>query len=164
VRLAAIASLYAALSTGFATWWITDAVLTSKHNDEMIELREGATVAFNKAVAASLEIERLNAAHAQKLELANAQNRKTLDATLAENRRLSRELGGMRDPYAIASGCAVSTSSSGPGITTTNTTTGRLSSEAEEFLLTFARDADAAANYALTCSQFVSLHRLDRVQ
>lgn len=155
MKIIALASLGAALTASVATWWVTHDVLTAKHKAEVLELRDSATVAFNKAVAASLEIERANYANAQKLELVNAQHRKTLDATLAENRRLSRELGGLRDPYAITSSCPVPTSSSGSGLATPTTASGRLSDQAQEFLFAFARDADEAASYAMTCREWV---------
>jgi len=150
----AIASFCAALTASVATWWVTYDLLTAKHRAEMLELREGATIAFNKASAASLEIERENYANAQKLELSNAKNRKAIDAALSENRRLSRELGGMRDPYAIGCSGSVPSTSSSTGVVTPNSTNGRLSEEAEEFLFEFAKDADEAASYAMTCHDF----------
>ncbi len=155
LKLAAIASLGASLTCSLATWWVTHDVLTAKHKAEVMDLREGATVAFNKAVVMSLEVERLNNAHAQKLEIANAKNRKTLDAVGAENRRLAALAGGLRDPYATASSCPVPTITGTPTGTIATASQGRLSNEASEFLFAFARDADRAAEYAMTCSQFV---------
>jgi hypothetical protein len=78
------------------------------------------------------------------------------DATLADNRRLATELGGLRDPGRRPS-CGItlssaSTTASQPDNGTTGT---ELSAEATEFLLEFARSADRAAQYAKTCHDWI---------
>ena len=81
-------------------------------------------------------------------------NRTRLAALRADNRRLSAELGGLRDPFA-APACPVSTAPDGTVDPADPAAVGRLSAEASEFLLGFAYDADRAAEYASTCHQWV---------
>ena len=77
---------------------------------------------------------------------------------LADNRRLSRELGGLRDPGRRAS-CPdpVPTGSSTTSDVAGSPADSRLSDEASSFLLEFAADADRAARYALSCYNWVRL-------
>lgn len=118
-------------------------------------MRGEASAALQAATERAMIAERQNADMANNLEVQNAKNRKRLDAVLADNRRLARELGGLRDPYATASGCAMPTSAEPTGSAAYGTATGRLSDEASHFLLEFARDADQAAEYAATCYQWI---------
>lgn len=146
----------ASLATGaFAGWWLTHDSLTAKHQAHVSALRSQAADDLRQATDRAFELERQHNALANKLEVANAQNRKKLDSVLAENRRLARDLGGLRDPYSLASGCTLSAKPDTASGLAPTPAPGRLSNEASEFLLDFAREADRAAEYAATCYDWV---------
>lgn len=134
---------------------ITSNVLNAEHRAQInlmrLEAEENIRIATNKAI----QLERNANALAIKLEVKNAETRKQLDDVLSNNRRLSRELGGLRDPFATSSSCALPTPEPGASITIANAAEGRLSNEASEFLLEYAREADRAAEYANTCFQWI---------
>jgi hypothetical protein len=77
-----------------------------------------------------------------------AQNR--INATLAENRRLARERDGLRDPGARVADCRPLPAGGAAAGPADQSSGGRLSTEAEEFLLEFAAECDRAAEYANT--------------
>ena len=146
----------ASLATGaFAGWWLTNDSLTAKHQAHVSALRSHAADDLRQATDRAFELERQHNALANQLEVANAQNRKKLDAVLAENRRLAHDLGGLRDPYSLASSCTMSTKPNTASGLAPTPAPGRLSNEASEFLLDFAREADRAAEYAATCYDWV---------
>lgn len=146
----------ASLATGaFAGWWLTHDSLTAKHQAHVSALRSQAADDLRQATSRAFELERQHNALANQLEVANAQNRKKLDAVLAENRRLARDLGGLRDPYSLASSCTLSAKPDTASGLAPTPAPGRLSNEASEFLLEFAREADRAAEYAATCYRWI---------
>ena len=134
------------------SWKVTSSYKDTKYQNIILSKENESAKRFEEASEKSLEIERTHAALAQDLEIKNVEANKLLDEALVKNRGLARELGGSRDPFAKPpSGCPVP---SGTGTTSNpddGATTGRLSDEASEFLLEFAREADEAANYATTC-------------
>lgn len=75
-----------------------------------------------------------------------------VESLLRDNRRLARELGGLRDPgrRPRSDGTVPSTQGTASQCAS-GTAEGRLSDEASEFLLEFAAEADRAATYAQTC-------------
>ena len=82
------------------------------------------------------------------------------------NARLTRELGGLRDPGSranAASGMGVSQGTTS-GNTSDSAAQGRLSREASRFLLDFAEDADRAAAYANACYEWVNREKLKTLQ
>jgi hypothetical protein len=102
-----------------------------------------------------LEHERKNAELSAQIEEKHHAAQQQIDSTLADNRRLAAQLGGLRDPGrrpgsrcpertadAITAGAKDSAAESG------------LSAEATEFLLGYAADADRAAEYANTCHSY----------
>ena len=93
---------------------------------------------------------------AQTLEIEHAQAQETIDATLAENRRLAAARK-LRDPGA-RSACknAVPGTTSTSGGIVAETTGGELSAILTEFLNDQAYLADRAANYAQTCYGWVT--------
>ena len=155
MRITALVGI-ASLATGaLAGWWITNDSLTAKHQAHVSALRLQAADDLRQATDRAFELERQHNALATKLEVANAQTRKKLDSVLAENRRLARDLGGLRDPYSLASSCALPTQPNPASGLVASPAPGRLSAEASEFLLDFAREADRAAEYAATCYDWV---------
>lgn len=134
------------------SWKVTSSYKDTKYQNIILSNEKLAAEKFAEASDRAAEIERNHAALAQDLEIKNVEANKLLNETLAENRRLARELGGLRDPFAKpSSGCSVPTSTSTSSNSNDGASSGKLSEEASEFLLEFARDADDAANYATTC-------------
>lgn len=111
---------------------------------------------LQEATDKALASERGNVAKANKLEKDNVQKQTALDGILADNHRLAAELGGLRDPGRRTScDSAVPTGTGGTGNAAVGSSEGRLSAEASQFLLDFARDADRAAQYANTCHDWI---------
>lgn len=155
MRITALVGI-ASLATGaLAGWWLTNDSLTAKHQAHVSALRSQAADDLRQATDRAFELERQHQALANQLEVANAQTRKKLDSVLAENRRLARDLGGLRDPYSLASSCTLPTNPNTASGLVASPAPGRLSDEASEFLLDFAREADRAAEYAATCYDWV---------
>ncbi len=151
--LAAVAGL---LIGAVASCWLTanykDTSWRASIEAQKVEAARQLQVATEKAVQTERDNQRL----ANQIEVQHVQNTKQLDAALSDNRRLARELGGLRDPGRRTSGeCSVPTGSGATGVAAAGTTEGRLSDEASEFLLEFARQADAAAQYAATCRGWI---------
>lgn len=95
--------------------------------------------------------ERLNSELNNKIEVTHAQAQDEIDKTLANNRRLARQLGGLRDP-GRRQGCGGAQAGNHPAANAAAAAAeSRLSDSAQEFLFGLAADADRAANYALTC-------------
>ena len=86
----------------------------------------------------------------EQLEMTNDAATKTVEAQATENRRLVRELGGLRDPGTHFTTPGVSVTYPPPGGAPAGPTTCKLSDELEEFLQAEAARADAAAVYAQT--------------
>ena len=138
------------------SWWLTasykDASWRASIEAQKVEAARQLQLATEKAIQTERDNQRL----ANQIEVQHVQNTKQLDAVLADNRRLARELGGLRDPGRRTSGeCALPTGSDPTGVAAAGTAEGRLSDEASEFLLEFARQADTAAQYASACHQWI---------
>ena len=155
IRNVILGAVVASIVGAIGGWWITDDILTSKHDAHIQRMRLEAADALQAATERAIQAEREGISLALKLEVQNAENRKRLDGVLADNRRLSRELGGLRDPYSLASSCSLSAKPDTASGLVSTPAPGRLSNEASEFLLEFAREADRAAEYAATCYDWV---------
>ena len=149
-------ALALAASGAFGGWWVTSDYYQAKQSALAARMQAAAATALKDATDRAVAAERDAISMALKLEVQNAESRKKLDAVAVENRRLVRELGGLRDPGARPDNCGpVPTTTPGTGLAVRPAATGRLSDQAAEFLLEFARDADRAAEYAATCHAWV---------
>ena len=140
---------------GFTGWHLTARYKDAQHEAQTSALAIAASEQLLAATVRVAEVERQHAALAAQLEADHAKAQATIASTLADNRRLTRLAGGLRDPFAAASTCPVSTAPDGTVDPAATATVGRLSAEASEFLLEFAYDADRAAEYASTCYRWV---------
>lgn len=152
-----ILALIAAIVLGaFGSWWVTSDYYQARYDAAVARQKAEASKALVEATDRAIAAERKHNQLAQILEVTHAQNRQKLDAALSDNRRLARELGGLRDPgYRESGNCTVPATPAGTGIAIRQPATGRLSAEASEFLLEFARDADRVAEYAALCHGWV---------
>ena len=154
-------ALALAASGAFGGWWVTSDYYQAKQNALAARQTAAAATVLKEATDRAIAAERKNQELARTLEVNHAQNRQKLDQAMFDNRRLARDLGGLRDPGARPDGCGtVPTTAPGTGLAVRPAPTGRLSDEAAEFLLEFARDADRAAEYADLCHGWIK--ELDR--
>jgi hypothetical protein len=145
---AVIGLVIGALGSWYLTAEYKDASWAASIEKQKVKASEQLQAATDRAISA----ERRQNELATQLEVKHVESERELDKALSTNRRLARELGGMRDPGRRPS-CgntvpSTSTTSSQPDSGSTGT---ELSAEASEFLLEFARSADRAAQYAKTC-------------
>lgn len=156
IKMTLLAAILGLGVGALGSWYLTakykDASWTASIEKQKVEAAEQLQAATDRAISA----ERRQNELATQLEVKHVESERELDKALADNRRLARELGGLRDPGRRPS-CsspvpADSTTSGQPESGTTGT---ELSAEASEFLLEFARDADRAAQYALTCRAWI---------
>jgi len=133
-------------------WYFTAEYKDATWTASIDKQRSEAATKLQAATERALAAERQNTELGNKLEKQNVESNQKLDATLADNRRLARELGGLRDPGRRSScGGSVPSASTTSGQLDSGPTGAELSAEASEFLLEFARSADRAAQYAKTC-------------
>ena len=154
-RSIGIAALAGIIFGSIGSWYLTATYKNARHVAIVAEIRALATEDMQKATDRALQAERDNISLALQMEVQNNENRQKLDQVLTDNRRLSRQLGGLRDPGATAACVPVPAATPGSGIVAAPAPSGRLSNEASEFLLEFARDADRAAEYANTCHRWI---------
>lgn len=156
LKVTAIALAVGLGAGALGSWYLTaeykDSVWGKVAADQKVE----AAAQLQAATQQAIEVERRHNALADQLEVKHAENQQALDRILADNRRLARELGGLRDPGRRPScGGSVSTATATASESEGGTTGAELSAEASEFLLEFARDADRAAEYANTCHRWI---------
>lgn len=156
-RALAIALGIGVLVGALPTWWLTAEYKDNKWMAQIEAQKVEAARQLQEATEKVVATERKHNAIATQLEIKNAEQQTSLDRALADNRRLASRLGGLRDPGSRAS-CpsAVPTTSSTAQQPPAEAASGRLSAEATEFLLEFARDADRAAQYANSCHDWIS--------
>lgn len=120
-------------------------VKIDKQKLEAANQLQTATVRAVKAERAQTEI-------ATELEIQHELGKQKLDDTYRDNRALSTELGGLRDPGRRPGGSCPTGATAGaaqqPACEATGTA---LSATASNFLLEEAKLADVAAEYASTC-------------
>ena len=145
LTIGAVGSLYLTAKYKDASW-------TASIEKQKVEAAGQLQAATDRAISA----ERRQNELATQLEVKHVESEKELDKALSTNRRLARELGGLRDPGRRPScGGSVPTDSTTASQPEGGATGAELSAEASEFLLEFARDADRAAQYASTCSAWI---------
>ena len=151
-----LAVVAACVLGALGSWYLTaeykDASWTASIEKQKVKAAEELQTATDRAISA----ERRQKELADQLEVKHVESERELDKALSTNRRLARELGGLRDPGRRPScGGTVPTDSTTASQPEGGTTGAELSAEASEFLLEFARDADRAAQYAQTCSFWI---------
>ncbi len=150
-------NLLIALAMGLLVGVLGGWYFTAKYKDatwmaSIDKQKSEAATKLQAAIERALAAERKNNELGIRLEKQHVEAAQKLDATLADNRRLARELGGLRDPGRRPScGNTVSSTSTTSNQPDSGSTGTELSVEASEFLLEFARSADAVAQYAKTC-------------
>ena len=155
IKFIGIAAIAGVLLGAGTAWHLTASYKDARHAAAIAAMQQQAAVALAAATDRALAVERANVEIARKMEVQHAKNQRALDRVHADNRRLARELGGLRDPGAVAVSCPLPAAAAGAGLVADPAAAGRLSDEATEFLLEFAREADRAAEYAGTCYEWV---------
>jgi len=122
---------------------------------QIAEMRASSAKAVADQAARVTEMERAAVAKIRDVEIHAYDAQKVADETLAENRRLITQLGGMYDPGkpATTTKCLPAKPATA-SIAVDQPATSRLSDEAAQFLLELAADADRAAIYATTGHEF----------
>lgn len=154
IKIGAICLAAGLLVGAWGAWMVTSGYKDNKHQAAISSIYTQANADINAANALAEKATTENAAITRKLEIQDHAAKSQLDKIAADNRRLARELGGLRDPYAVASGCKVPTADTTSIGATDSTTAGRLSTEASQFLLDSFADADEVASYAATCHAY----------
>lgn len=156
LKVAAIALAIGLGAGALGSWYLTAKYKDSVWGKAVADQKVEAAAQLQAATQRAIEAERRHNALADQLEVKHAENQQALDRVLADNRRLARELGGLRDPGRRPScGGSVSTAAAATSESEGGTAGTELSAEASEFLLEFAREADRAAQYAKTCYDWV---------
>lgn len=151
-----IKGMLAALAVGLCvgalgSWYLTAEYKDSKWGKAVADQKVAAAAELQAETEKVLAAERENTRLNNQLEKNHAEASRKIDATLADNRRLARELGGLRDPGRRPS-CGSTQAGAGPAADPAGGSAGaELSDEATEFLLELTAEADRAAEYAQTC-------------
>lgn len=151
-----------------ASWYLTAEYKDASWSASINKLNIEAEQALRKGLEAAHAVEVSQAAKIQELEATHAMHLEDLQRAKNTNRVLATQLGGLRDPGRRPS-CpgAVSQTADHTGQPQGDSTEGRLSAEASNFLLDFAEGADRAALYAGECKAFIAViegMRKDTVQ
>lgn len=155
VRTTLLALAVGLAAGGLGSWYLTAEYKDSKWEAAVGRQKVEATDLLRAATDRAVKAERQHNELATELEVEHDKNQLALDRALNDNRRLARELGGLRDPGRRPScGGPVPTTAGDAAEPATAATGAELSAEASEFLLEFARDADRAAEYAGTCHEW----------
>lgn len=147
----AIAILVVLSAVAGASWYFTaeykDATWTAAIEKQKVE----AAAQLQIATEDVLKKERAATQRNINLEIENGKANVKINTILSNNRKLARELGGLRDPGRRPSCINAMPADNPAGVSADPAAEGRLSDQASEFLLGFAAEADRAAEYALTC-------------
>lgn len=140
----------------FFSWYVTASYKDAKYGRIIAENTVKANYAMIARMNAVREAERQTEVVRQAIERKNNEQGKQLEQTLADNRRLARQLGGLRDPGFRSNSCTMSKGTPSASSVTGSAAGSQLSDEATQFLLEFAADADRVASYAKTCHEWVT--------
>ncbi|MCK9994470.1 MAG: hypothetical protein Dbin4_02990 [Alphaproteobacteria bacterium] len=151
LRNATIAFAVGILVGGATAWRITSSYKDAHYGSVISAQKVEAAAILQAETEKVLSYERRNTELNQKLEMENADANAKINAALASNRRLARELGGLRDPGRRQDCRAAGAPDQSPSTAEPDTAGAELSREASEFLLDFAAEADIAATYAKAC-------------
>lgn len=151
-----IIALVSMVVSGSVVWRMTTNYQETKWENVILEKESVSNKVLRDTLEQVRQIEKQHALITTQLEIKNGQLKEQIDSIYTENRRLTRDLNGMRDPGVRATRCAVPTASPTASGSDDQTTGARLSDEASEFLLTFANDSDKVALYAQTCYKWIS--------
>lgn len=138
-----------------SSWWLTADYKEAKYTAAISQMKLEAASALHDATLKAMEVAQENSRLANELEVVNAQHRKKLDETLADNRRLVSELGGLYDGNAATSNCPLPSGANAPSNPPATASGAKLSNQLAELLLSESRRADEAAAYARTCYEWV---------
>lgn len=157
LRTTALILIFCVVASSIGTWRVTSNYKDNKWKAVVSDQQATASKTLLAATTRTSEIERTHNAIATDLEARAIETSRLLDKELATNRTLARKLRGLRDPFAKSTCRSTVPGTTQPtGPADDSSAEGRLSDEASEFLLNFARDADSAAQYANTCHQWVT--------
>lgn len=152
IKVIALAGGIGLLSGAVGGGYFTYSFVTARWEAATERLKSESAVLLQQSTEKAMRIERVYAANARKRDIEHAKSQKLLNEQTVETRRLVYAAGGLFDP-----GCGQGGSNDVPGTPgSTSRPAGcpaptRLSNETTEFLLNFAAEADAAANFARTC-------------
>lgn len=151
-----IKGMLAALAVGLlagslGSWYLTAEYKDSKWGKAVADQKVEAAKVLQAETERALTTERKNTELNNNLEKHHAEANRTIETTRADNRRLARELGGLRDPGRRPSCSSPQSGIVAPADPATGTAGAELSAEASEFLLELTAEADRAAEYARTC-------------
>lgn len=148
-----VALFFAGLLIGSSvSWYLTGTYKDASWEASINAVNIEAEKALRKSVEAAHAVEMNQLKVINDLEVAHAKDVEELARIGDANRALFARLGGMRDPGRRPS-CPspVPEEASAAGVLRGDSSTANLSAETEEFLHTFAADADRAALYAQKC-------------
>jgi len=146
----------ASFSIGSITsWWLTADFKESKYQAIISKMQIDGQKAIQESMQKALVVERENNRLATEIEVQGAKNRQKIDELYADNLRLVDERAGLYDSRATSSDCSVSTNATTPTKPPAATSCARLSNSLTQLLLTESKRADEAANYAMTCYEWV---------
>lgn len=147
-----LAVVAACVLGALGSWYLTGKYKDNKWTAAIKQQQVAAAKQLQAAMERAIAAERRQTELSNQLEVKHVESERKLDAALVVNRRLARELGGLRDPGRRSScGSTLPSASTTSGQPDSGSTGTELSAEASEFLLEFARSADRAAQYAKTC-------------
>ena len=126
-----------------------------KYEGIIAQMKVDAAAALDAAKQKALDKERENNAIAQQLEVQHNEHQKAIDAATAENQRLVTELGGLYDRGAPASDCPGPAPAGTARVAPEPAPGRKLSNDLTQLLLSEARRADEAAEYANTCYRWI---------
>ena len=139
LRSLLIGCLASLLIGALASGMLTHRYVKAEWTADVMTIKARQAEALNAAQEETIQAERVGRDKARASEIAHEEQQQAIDKALADNRRLVRELGGLRDPgqrsnrsgvSETGEACACSAGSDG------------LSEAATDFLLEFAADAD----------------------